>query len=208
MKFALTLLAGVVVGATTSVLITHLLQEPKQTAIQADVVARADAFPALREQQRRVAALEDRIGELAVASGREPEAVPNGRSAPASAETHDYMLHVDEARAKSRTDHQKLIDGITGESPDPAWSAKAATSLARDFERLNFVAKKVDCRTTGCVATLEWPSRDEAQAGYRDVLHAGYELPCDRTIFLDEAKGHGPYQATVVIGCENVRANE
>jgi hypothetical protein len=65
----------------------------------------------------------------------------------------------------------------------------------------------VDCRTTLCTATLEWPSFVDARNGFRSILHSQDRANCGREILLlDSEDPSAPYQATAVLDCTEWRA--
>jgi hypothetical protein len=98
---------------------------------------------------------------------------------------------------------------MAAQAADPVWAPAAQTKFTADLEELGAKVDGVDCRTSGCVATLEWPSREQAQQEYRHLVEAVYQLPCDRQIFLDQAQGEdGPYRAELLLDCESVRSRE
>jgi hypothetical protein len=167
----------------------------------------ADAHAAMDKQ--RITLLEQRVADLATERSEDGDA----RSAPPADDrgvaTHrDELLSEDETLARHRSSHDALVAAVQAQGTDPTWSAGAEARFTSDLGQLGAHIERVDCRTSACVATLEWPSRAQAQQEYRGLIEARYQLPCDRRIFLDRAvQEDGPYRATLVLDCEHVRAS-
>lgn len=71
----------------------------------------------------------------------------------------------------------------------------------------SFELVQTECRTTSCLATMQWPTYGKAQAEWRKLLHHGYQANCSREITLPEPSDEtAPYQATLVLDCEGWRA--
>ena len=67
----------------------------------------------------------------------------------------------------------------------------------------------VDCRSTSCEATLEWPSAGTAKESLHAITTAMYELPCGTGLRLPEQSDPGSrYRASVVFDCSEVRAKD
>lgn len=99
--------------------------------------------------------------------------------------------------------HDALVEESLAESLDRPWATHAEASLSRDLVRLgdsSFDVSSVACRTTSCVATLEWPSFNEATMSYNRLVTHDYEVNCTRTITLPEPEDPlAPYEAKLVI---------
>jgi hypothetical protein len=111
--------------------------------------------------------------------------------------------------------HVEGIEAHYREASDARWAPAATQSTQRDLESLavsaesRFGIKGVDCRSTTCVAELEWSDYETAVNGYPDLLHHAYALNCARRIVLPEPGApEQPYRASLLIDCsESTRAS-
>ena len=116
-------------------------------------------------------------------------------------------------RAQTIARHEEAIRNHKQQPVDPAWSRGAAAQLRSDLAEVGassgFSIVEVECRTTSCISTLEWPSYGKALTGWQELLHHPYKSNCSREITLAEPEdGQGPYQATAVFDCEVSRTEE
>jgi hypothetical protein len=210
MKASIIVCLAIVAGAAASFLVSRTSGDAAETMTgppETRMVPVADPHAAMA--QHRIAALEQRVANLAAErteAGAAPSAQPaDGRDAAAP---HDELVSEDDARARRRSSHEALLASVQAQGPDPSWSTGAEEKFTSDLGRLGAHVQRVDCRKTACVATIEWPSRAQAQQQYRSLIKGNYQLPCDRQIFLDRAaREDAPYRATLVLDCEHVRAN-
>jgi hypothetical protein len=100
--------------------------------------------------------------------------------------------------------HAALLARVASEPIAPAWSARMTDLVTRGLEseapRGRFRVARVDCRSTACIATLEWRSRTDALASYGALAHALPDLPCTSELMLDAAT-----TATLVLACDEQR---
>lgn len=80
--------------------------------------------------------------------------------------------------------HQQLIDQVRSEPTDRAWSSTASAAFHRELSEEGVTVVDVDCRSTSCVATVEWPSLAAARHGFEAVLQTDYANNCEREITL------------------------
>jgi hypothetical protein len=98
------------------------------------------------------------------------------------------------------------------EGVDSKWASVAASSLTKDFVALapagHFKLKSVDCRTTTCVANVEFDTYGAAMRGWQQILLTPFRTGCGVEILLDEQPRDPslPYQANSLFDCEAVRA--
>jgi hypothetical protein len=116
----------------------------------------------------------------------------------------------EEARQQLFQQHQLRLDRHFREATDPGWAREAQGAFASDFAALTqgqpFQVRGIDCRTTTCVTTLEWPSYAEATQNYAILLQHAYGLDCVRSILLPEpADASARYQAQLFLDCANLR---
>ena len=122
--------------------------------------------------------------------------LPAGRAGGAAA---DLPSDPDRTHAAA---HAALLARVAREPVVPAWSARMTELVTRGLESDaqrggRFRLARVDCRSSSCVATLEWRSRADAQASFGALAHALPGLPCTRELLLDEGAA-----ATLVLTCD------
>lgn len=103
---------------------------------------------------------------------------------------------------------EQVTSAFEKEPLDPAWAAETSSRFAADLTQLADENKlafiDVACRRSRCKAVMEWPSYDEATAGFDKLLHHVYQINCGTETLLPEP-GEGqsgqPYQVTVIFDC-------
>jgi hypothetical protein len=106
--------------------------------------------------------------------------------------------------ATRRADHEREPD-------DPRWARATEAKLDTDLRALAGVRADrvvgVSCRTTSCLATLEWSSYDEARKASSDLATARYGAACSTWVHLPRPENtSGAYQATVYFDCLTSRS--
>ncbi len=148
-------------------------------------------------QEARLRMLERRLEEL---SARSEPSAPSAPPRPSR----------EEARHQLYAQHQLQLDRHAREPLDSSWSREAQESFAADFSALTqgqpFQVRGIDCRSTTCVTTLEWPSYAEATQGHALLLQHAYRMDCARSILLPEPSDPtARYQAELFLDCGNLR---
>ena len=210
MVIGLSMLGGAVVSVTVSrALVREAHGAPRSGAEPTLTVPRASAGSEDDLQrwqlERQRASMRAALGPGAAdeaAGDEEGDEEPRARPEPQQA---DYPT-AEQAMARNRQLHRDLVAAVRAQPADPTWSPAAQSKFTEDLEALGASVDDIECRAHGCVATLQWPDRAAAQQGYGELVHAEYQLPCDRRIFLDEAAGDGAYRAELLLDCEHVRA--
>jgi hypothetical protein len=197
-------------GALVSVVVSRTMVREAVPPARAEQVA--SSRPVLADDDRPRSALEQHIDAMRAAAQHNAGDAGEGGGAAAADAAHveppaDYPTE-EEARAHNRELHAAKRASIQAQPADPAWAPVARTRFSSDLDALGATVDTIDCRTSACVATLEWPSRTQAQQEYRQLVEATYQLPCDRQIFLDQAVGDGLYRAELLLDCEHVRASD
>jgi len=108
--------------------------------------------------------------------------------------------------------HEEAIRQHRAESIDPSWGPQSTKLLTADVERLKaaggYELKTADCRTATCSATIEWPDRAHAVAGYPLLINFPFHSNCERSILLPEAsQDESKVQATLLLDCNSWRAD-
>jgi hypothetical protein len=65
-----------------------------------------------------------------------------------------------------------------------------------------FKVAGVDCRTTLCIALLEWTSQGDALASQEVLIHSLGDVPCSREILFEQQAPAARYAAPLVLQCE------
>ena len=117
----------------------------------------------------------------------------------------------EEQAAAAEQAHRRWTDRYTAERPDPAFAASAAGSLRRELGTLadkgGFRVVDVDCRTTMCLASVEWPSYALVADGANQIMAHPYAVNCAmETRFPPPDDPAKAYQASVYFDCEHYRA--
>lgn len=197
-------LGGVLVmgfgGRSTSTTPTVKGEAAKAAAAPA-VISPAGASLPVAALEARIAALETKTAPAAPAEpNREPDPVPER---PTAEEESRQTIAARDAQ-------QRAFDA---EGYDPAWSPGARNEFKRDLAALaqdkNYKVVGVDCKTTLCKATVEWPSYGEVRNTVSDLLYADYRNNCTKQIFAPVPGNQAdPYQGTVIYDCTASRTNQ
>ncbi len=194
-------IAGAIAGGTVSALIVSRL---KEKPVDSPVVAGGhdDEAPAAHKgnEMARMQAQIDKLGHVVGQEKGRALAQAAAAQAPEPPERTDKEIREEQVR-----DNEQRLAAHARETPDPAWAPKVAqrvtSALKGEQEAGKFKLVNVDCRTTRCVAQVEWGSRDEATENYTSVLHKSYGMRCQRSMYLPETEQSGPYRAQLVIEC-------
>jgi len=157
--------------------------------------------PTQRADYRWAASLDQRLQALETAQQQKPAApVTDPGPAPEPVEPPSAV--------EIEAQHTERIRAHQAEALDPAWSRTTTTVLAADFKHnsgTHFNAKSVDCRSTTCAVTLEWPSRDQALAEWRRALMQPTRANCGRAIVVPERPSTvtGPIDVTLLMDCSS-----
>jgi hypothetical protein len=168
---------GIVVGALAAVLGSRL----------------RDLDPAERGRENE---LDNRVRKLEQAARSDRPRAP-GASPEVQAREHRAL-------------HAAAIAKHVRDPVDGEWSASMVKVLTPGLESEaadgHFKLVRVDCRTTSCIAALEWPSRNDAVTAYPVLVRSMLDVPCSREILLEEeAPPKERFVATMVFDCERDR---
>lgn len=168
---------GIVVGALAAVLGSRL----------------RDLDPA---ERGRESILDDRVRKLEQAARSETPRAP-GVSPEVQAREHRAL-------------HAAAIAKHVREAVDGEWAASMVKVLTREIESEaaegHFKLVRVDCRTTSCIAALEWPSHNDGVTANAMLVRSMLDVPCSREILLEEeGSAKERFVATMVFECERER---
>ena len=187
--------------------ITSFVLRPKEVA---PTVVRVDDLPSSTESPRITVDSLPRSGaDFDGLAGRvralEQRAPAAGAEAPAAPDP--------DVAAKDEQKWAAQLDSHKREARDERWATHASAALSKDLGAvLPGIESKpqlvdVECRTTTCAATIEWPSYADAHASAQRLVMGPFGSEnCDRTIHLSDAHADGRYQAVMLFDCEGVRS--
>ena len=106
--------------------------------------------------------------------------------------------------------HVALLKRYSDEGTDSRWSVPAQKAIAANLTTVGanagFQVGRVECRTTMCTASVEWPSYVTVRKTYAQILHAPLSVACAREVYVPEPDHpDAPYSTTVVLSCEEER---
>jgi hypothetical protein len=201
-------LAGAAAGVIAALVASARSDKPATGATHAQVteVQRAEtpsaprtpaaaAAPDLSRLMERLDALERRTGD-APDPGQERGA--SSRQA-LEAEERAYLAQI---RARLRA-HE-------AEQADPGWASETSTALTGAMEAFAASRKHgsklhaIDCRSTSCVATMEFPSYSAAMTHFTGYVTSPFGMQCHQTAELPEQPedATAPYTFKVLFyGC-------
>lgn len=118
----------------------------------------------------------------------------------------DVARRRDEQRDQLARRTESAIEKHRLERQDSAWAAKATPSLRADLEKVaqarKFELGEVDCRSTSCLAKLEWSNAAEAREEFGNLARETFEVNCARSITLPDAvEPSAPVEATLILDC-------
>jgi hypothetical protein len=210
MKVIVAAAGGIVMGILVSIVVSRagLPAEPLRKELTTTVAPTNKEPLSSLTQQHKLAELEERLNHIeSLRKGIDGDGAATTQPTLRGAQPSIEEPSRDVAFQKGWERHLALVRSVEEQKPDPAWSAEAQRSFDKDLRRLGANVARVDCRMTACIATIQWPTRQQASATYDRLLDGDYTLACDRSIFLDKSDGREPYEAKLVLECEQVRVN-
>lgn len=194
------LFAGAIAGGTASALILHRPRIAKAPAAAAEAAAEPDTTA-------QMARLERQVGGLAASlqQGREKAGAPVVSPTGATRAKGPAVSREEAHRAYARGNDEALAKH--GQQPlDPAWAPRVSQHIQGRLQALqetaDFKLESVDCRTSMCVATVEWSSRHAAADNHGELLSASFDLACGTRIYLPEAVDESrPFRTPLILDC-------
>ncbi len=191
---------GLVAGTVGAVYGPNLLSRGGSRAVARTSLSKAAPPQSARTSVESRFAVESQ-SELTNPAGLTSATAVDAKPADAPPSDHDF-----EAALKRDTAFlAELTRDHAREEVDPSWSRAATAMLRRDLERASdgqFRVVKVDCRTTMCLSTLEWPSYEQAKERALPLAASELELNCTRELLLtppDDPKA--VYQGSFFLNC-------
>jgi hypothetical protein len=152
--------------------------------------------------QRRVQQLEERLGKLEEASDEARHSAEDVKPPEPPPTRAEYVAS-----------QQKLIAEHRQEATDPQWATSTKRAFEEDLARAKaqgttFELAELDCRTTSCVLTAAWNTREEALSQYEYLFHYPTRASCARQVLVsEEANAAGKFEASIVYDCTDWRAD-
>jgi hypothetical protein len=178
--------------------------------------AKTEASPAAAEVPSTVdtSGLELRIRQL---ERRAVETPPRASSVPAvqaPASSGAPVSPPPEEVARNWLETKKIREAqVASESVDNKWSKEANAAFRKELGEIGargkFTVGDVDCRTTSCLAKVDWGSYSDAESGWHQVMFGHYSKNCSRQVFVpapDEEHLNAPYEGEVFFDCTDDRA--
>jgi hypothetical protein len=206
MRIGLPIFGGAIAGLCASMLAQRLAPvraiELGHSAIEPRPVPESAAV--VRLDDRRLGEVE---AKLAALEQRPP--IPSLPDADAG-EAHRRSPEENAERFKEHL--AKRLADQAAEPAEPAWAAKTSTLLRTDIHDIatqsRFRLLNVDCRTTLCLARVEWESRGAASDEYRRLVHHPYRANCGKSVLVDEnVNPNGSVGGSVLFECEEWRGS-
>jgi hypothetical protein len=200
------MVGGVVAGATVVVLAGN---HGRPTRAESLAMAQAPVAAAPVVVSSQNPNLERRLADLEARLARQSSAEA-AASAPAHPST-DVVAEREMDTQRELDDHKRLLDRHAAEPRDVAWAANEERDVGAKLHALSatmngaFSLQSVDCRTSSCVAQLEWPNESVAKTQLKSFLNGSSDVQCARQIAFPPTNGEGPYTASFYLDCAEVR---
>lgn len=185
-------IVGAVAGVIASLVISRRIHDG-EAIYQRDVGAR----------ERHV----ERIGGLAATLGQLQKLgeVPPGNEALGAKEraASSSLPSTEEEGALARAAHKKAIERHSIDPVDPVLAPRARVRLDETLKNWGpsdrFRVLDVDCRTSSCLAKLEWKSGDEARMSFSELLTTNYRDVSYATQIAVPDEGDGVVEGTLIL---------
>jgi len=111
-------------------------------------------------------------------------------------------------------EHHKALDLYAQEGSDPAWAPATEKTILADLKTAasagGFDVRTVNCRTTMCVADIQFPTYGNARTGWSRLMGAPNQSRCAFEIVLDPAPSDTgtPFSTQMLYNCEKIRSGE
>jgi hypothetical protein len=220
---------GLVAGLLGSIAVQSLAANQPQKALTSEPAGKGERSSdwIAKHQEKRVAALEERLAALQgraadESEGEQPEASqPDKQSLEGQSPEHnlleaeqkDMELNPEEGYRRAIERWDGALAEFDSEPFDPEWAPSAASSFDADLRQFSgehgFQFVSAECRTTSCAAKVVWKTHAAAVEGFSHLLHHHYPLNCGTQATLPEpAEGteDQPYEMTVLYDCTDTRS--
>jgi hypothetical protein len=159
--------------------------------------------PDRNASDERLRSVEERLAQLSMERG-----------APSASQIPDAATPIADRESLRAVEEERRNSWIArhrNEPADPEWAPAAQNSFTREISAVgeaNHVSvRSVDCRSTTCIAEVQWPTYRDALNAYHDLLHGRYSQNCSRSITLPDAiDAESPCQAQFLLDCSEIRS--
>jgi hypothetical protein len=192
--------AGIVSGLAGSRLAVHRDGSAPSSRLVDQPPLAAPARPDSVELERRIEArILDKLSEQPTSPTETP------------GDDGGALFDPEAERTQTRARFEKQIEAHRAEARDTSWARAAEEQISVGLEageqNGEYRMIGLDCRTTSCAATLEWPNYSVAVAKFKNALWQVTEQNCARHILLPEpADRDAAYQAQMMMDCTDQRA--
>ncbi len=204
--FVLAVLAGVCAGTSSSVLMGKWHAD-RLAANERALRQRLDEWKAEnRWRPQPILGSENRLSSASPVGNTAEQLVQNSTRDPSAREKKADPMARRNRVAELRALDEEKIRKHWSDFRDEPWSAMATpllqSGLAAAAAKATFNVKEVDCRSTSCVASVEWSNADDATREYAGLVHTPFEINCARGITLPEMRNPctGPLLAAELLG--------
>ncbi len=199
-------IAPLLLGAGAAVLTTLAMRsaEPPARTPPPSSALRAGAAQGAAPRSADLASIERRLQGLEAARQRPTDEA----TTPPHEEPPPDM---EEARRESRRVHEEQIQRHRASPIDHGWADQAESMLREDLgkpaEGRSFHLADIECRTSSCVATLEWPSYEMAPRDAPFIAANSRKMNCATWVWTPHPDDPAaPYRGEVVFDCSALRA--
>jgi hypothetical protein len=203
LQVPLAALIGAVTGAVAILLVqSHLTPAaaPTQPVVQGAAPTGATPpplRPADLATDRRLSALELQLRQLSRPGAASPEPL---RGPPSPQDRYAAAERARQELAQRLADHDASARDSRWAAPRERVIADSVRKLAADSHQ-SFSLVDVDCRTTTCVARVQWADEATARVEIRNLMQ-NTDVDCARQVALPAAPNAGVgYRASVLFDC-------
>lgn len=205
-KTILPVAAGLIAGALASLAVSKAGTAARAEVHETDLSPRITGqsvephtATAPTKPDVRIGDLERRIAELEAATAAPAEAPPPSGDDPTPESPEEQRAAVERAFTQALEAHRQ-------EPLDPTWARSTAQAFQDDLASFpresEITVLDVQCRSSTCTASFEWPTYEKARSTFSSVLHKSYQANCTRNIMLPEpAEPEKAYRATAIFDC-------
>jgi hypothetical protein len=114
----------------------------------------------------------------------------------------------EELKQDWRQKFARKVDIAASEARDPAWAQEVEQAFQNDFTqqrgRTQAELLNVECKSSACLAHVQWPSYAVAKRMFPQIMHTAYATNCAVAIDIGDepAEPDRPHQAAVVFKCK------
>jgi len=108
--------------------------------------------------------------------------------------------------------HQDCVDHFESEARDPRWAARTEQNLRTELGDIKLGGAQlaqVECRSTTCAATMEWPTYSAVRPDASKLVLHNYQENCSRELAVPPPDNpEAAYTAVLYLNCTKERMND